>query len=267
MTKGTVYSIEGGKVREIDLPSVFETEYRPDLIKRAALVVQSRKKQAKGADPMAGRKNTAMYQGSRKKPAPHKIINSGVARKRHLKNRRFLLYGQVAGFPGTKGGPDAHPPQAKEIYWESINIKEKKLAIKSAIAATGNKIIVFGRGSHIPTDLHLPIIIEDKFEELERTKDVEMVLEKMNLLEQVERAKGAKKVRAGKGTKRNRQYKRKKSLLIVTSKKSKLLNAAKNLEGVQICEARNLNADLLAPGTKAGRLTIYSEGAIKQLKG
>jgi large subunit ribosomal protein L4e len=45
-----------------------------------------------------------------------------------------------------------------------------------------------------------------------------------------------------------------------------LLNAAKNIPGVDVVEARKLNIELLAPGTHAGRLTIWTHAAIKEIE-
>ena len=41
--------------------------------------------------------------------------------------------------------------------------------------------------------------------------------------------------------------------------------AARNLAGVDVVTVAGLNAELLAPGTHAGRLTIWSESAIRSL--
>jgi large subunit ribosomal protein L4e len=80
----------------------------------------------------------------------------------------------------------------------------------------------------------------------------------------MERAK-IKKVRSGKGKNRGRRYKRKKSVLFVFASNKGLLNAAKNIAGADVCLVNNLNAELLAPGTQPGRLTIFTESAIKKL--
>ena len=47
------------KVGEIKLPSQFEEEFRPDLIQRAVLVVQSHKRQAYAASSDAGKRASA----------------------------------------------------------------------------------------------------------------------------------------------------------------------------------------------------------------
>jgi large subunit ribosomal protein L4e len=42
--------------------------------------------------------------------------------------------------------------------------------------------------------------------------------------------------------------------------------AAQNIPGVQAASVNELNAELLAPGTHPGRLTLYTESAIKLLE-
>jgi large subunit ribosomal protein L4e len=110
----------------------------------------------------------------------------------------------------------------------------------------------------------LPIVVDDSIQELKRAKSVKELLEKIGLEKEIERAKD-KKVRAGKGKRRGRKYTRKKSVLFVIAEDKGFLKAAKNIAGVDICLAKNLNAELLAPGTHPGRLTIFTESAIKKL--
>ncbi len=81
---------------------------------------------------------------------------------------------------------------------------------------------------------------------------------------EIERTKN-KKIRAGKGKTRGRKYKKKKSVLFVISENKGIVNAVGNLAGVDVCLEKNLNAELLAPGTHAGRLTIFTESSIKKL--
>ena len=75
-----------------------------------------------------------------------------------------------------------------------------------------------------------------------------------------------KKVRAGKGKSRGRKYKKKNGPLIVVSKKDKLSRAAVNILGIDVVDVKSLNAELLAPGAKAGRLTLWTKGAIHILE-
>lgn len=260
----SVFDLEGKKGREIALPAVFETVFDPALIKRAVLAIESAKKQPKGNLKKAGRQNTALYRGARYLPTYARTINVEKARLPRLKNRRGLLYGKVAGVAHAVGGPAAHPPLVETVLKEKINKKERRLALQSAIAASANSALVKKRG-HIFNVGQLPLVVEDKLESLKKTRDVVTAFEKIGVFSDVEKAKSKREIRAGKGKKRGRKYKKRKSVLIVTGKNSSAAKAARNLEGVDVVEARNLNSELLAPGTLAGRLTVYTESAIKEI--
>ncbi len=179
-----------------------------------------------------------------------------------LNNRRGRLYGRVAGIPRAVGGPRAHPPKAEANRKERINKKEKKAALNSAIASSIRFDLVSARHI-IEKDISLPIIIEDKFEEIAKTQDLNKVLENLKIKADLDNAKDKVRRRAGKGKMRGRLKKQKKSILIVTAKNAEVFKAARNLPGVEICVARNLNTELFAPGAVPGRLTLWSESALK----
>ncbi|MBU2100996.1 50S ribosomal protein L4 [Candidatus Micrarchaeota archaeon] len=261
--KAQIISLKGEKIKEIELPKVFETEYFPELIKRAVLSIQSNSFQKKGADVWSGRKTTAEYIGIREPPTPKRSINTGMARRPRTKNRRYLLYGKVAGISGAVKGPKAFAPLTEKKIKEKINKKEKKKAFESAVAATASKDLVKKRGHKFEAEL--PLIIENTFEKIKKTKEVSEVLKTLKLWEDVERAKKRKIIRAGKGKRRGRKYKKAKSILIVTGEKSELKKSSRNIEGIEVINSRNLNTKLLAPGTVAGRLTLWTENAIKEL--
>jgi len=65
---------------------------------------------------------------------------------------------------------------------------------------------------------------------------------------------------------RGRKYKTRKGPLLVVSKECKLLKSAKNIPGLDVVEVSKLNAELLAPGTTMGRLTLFTEAAIEKLE-
>lgn len=50
-----VYSLEGEAIDEMELPEIFNEEFRPDVIKRAVLSAQTARVQPWGPDPMAGK--------------------------------------------------------------------------------------------------------------------------------------------------------------------------------------------------------------------
>ena len=55
------------------------------------------------------------------------------------------------------------------------------------------------------------------------------------------------------------------NILFIVSEDKGISKAIKNIPGTDFSIVRNLNAELLAPGTHAGRLTVWSESAIKKL--
>jgi large subunit ribosomal protein L4e len=260
--KANIIGIDGSTKGSIDLPSVFETEYKPKLIKRAVLAIQTARLQPKGANPRAGKENTAVYRGYRGVPAQHRTINVEHARLPRLKNRGSLLSGRVARVPHAVGGHAAHPLKAWEVLAEGINKKEKKLALKSAIATTTMKDLVAKR---FIVEKELPIIVEDKLEEIAKTKEVVGALEKVGVAKDLENAKNKIRKRAGRGKSRGRVWKEKKSVLIVTGKNSPVLKASRNLPGVDAVTAQSLNVELLAPGAEAGRLVIWTKSAVEEL--
>ncbi|MFP4656249.1 MAG: 50S ribosomal protein L4, partial [Candidatus Woesearchaeota archaeon] len=58
----------------------------------------------------------------------------------------------------------------------------------------------------------------------------------------------------------------KKGILIVVSGNCPLEISAPNIPGVDVVRVNELNVGLLAPGADLGRITLYTESAIKQLK-
>ena len=107
--------------------------------------------------------------------------------------------------------------------------------------------------------------MEDRLEEIKTTKELKEVLKKLGVWPDVERAMERTRRRSGKGKRRGRARKVPKSVLIVVGENRGVYQAARNLPGVDVVEVQNLNAELLAPGTRMGRLTLWTQSAIKKL--
>jgi len=258
--KATTYTITGTKGKEIELPKQFSEEIRPDLIKQAVLVIQSRKRQQYGTDPRAGIEYSAKLSRRRKAyRGGYGRSASRIPRKVMLRRgTQFIYVGAVVS--GTVGGRRAHPPKAEKIWEQKINKNERRKAIRSAIAATNNKELIDKRGHKTK---EVPIII-NRLEDLKKTKELKDLLIKLGLDKELERA-AKKKIRAGKGKARGRKYRSAKGPLIVLEKNTLLQKAASNIPGVEVCIVDSLNAELLAPGTEPGRLTIWSTDALEKL--
>jgi len=260
--KASIISLEGKPIKEINLPNQFNEIFHPNLIWRAFLVIQSNKRQPYGTKPDAGMRYSAKV--SRRRRDYRGSYGHGISRvPRKVLWHRGTQFGWVGAFaPGTVGGRRAHPPKSEKIWDKKINIKERRKAIRSALAATLDKNLVMLRNHKIP-DIY-PIIIEDKFENISKTKEIIEIFEKLGLKKELSRLE-VKKIRSGRGKNRGRKYRIKKGPLLIVSKKCKLTDAAKNIQGVDVSTINQINVELLAPGSKAGRLTIYTQGAIEKL--
>ena len=156
MAKVNVYSLKGDITEEIELPEIFEETYRPDVIKRAVISIQTARIQPWGANPMAGKRTTAKSMGSGRGAAMVPRINGSS---------------KAAFVPQAIGGRKAHPPRVNTIYHEKINRKERILAIRSAIAATADKDLVSQRGHQISELDQIPFVVDDELETIKTTKE------------------------------------------------------------------------------------------------
>ncbi len=243
-----IIDLSGNTTKKIS-SSLFDESYRPDLIKKAVLAAQANRQQPYGPHMYAGMRTSAEGWGP----------GRGVSRVARLKNGS-----KAARIPQAVKGRQAHPPKPEKDRTEKINDKERKKAIKSALAAAGNQELVTKRGHKFSAQL--PLIAVDNLAELTKTKDVKSFMEAVKVWDDIERAKDTT-IRAGKGKLRGRRYKNTKSILIVTAEDKGIAKAARNLAGVDIVTFDQLNTELLAPGTHAGRLTIFTESAIAKLEG
>jgi len=246
-----VFDLDGKPAGKIKLPPIFETPIRPDVIKRAVLAIQSARFQPQGRDPMAGKRTTAESRG----------VGLGIARIPRIKGPR----GTGAFAPGTVGGRLAHPPTLEKKIVKKIPRKEKRLALFSAIAATASKEMVVSRGHSVEGIPQIPLVVANELEGLKKTRDVEETLIKLGVLADLYRVRESIKVRAGKGKLRGRKMKQAVGPLIVVAEDKGVGEAARNIPGVEVVPVKSLNAEVLAPGTHPGRLTIWTASAIETL--
>jgi len=261
--KVSIINIENKEIGKKELPSQFNEDVRPDMIKRAVLSVQNSKRQAYGAYEHAGKR--ASVEVSKRRKDYRGCYGLGISRApRKILSRMGTRMNWVGAFaPGTVGGRKAHPPKANRVWEQKINKKERRKAIRSAISATILNNMITDRGHILPESF--PFIISREFEDIEKTKKVAEALEKIGFGKELKRA-AIKQVRAGKGKTRGRKYKKKAGPLIVVSKKCKLMQSARNMPGIKIAEVKSINAELLAPGTFPGRLTLWTDSAIELLE-
>ncbi|UCE43641.1 MAG: 50S ribosomal protein L4 [Candidatus Bathyarchaeota archaeon] len=247
-----IFGINGEVKGKARIPQIFKTPVRPDVIKRAVIALQSHRFQPQGRAPHAGKRTTAESRG----------VGLGISRIPRIKGGA-----RAALAPSTVGGRRTHPPKSEKKIEKKIPKKEMRLALRSAVAATASREIVASRG-HIVYDVpDFPLVVTDELQQLKKTRDVRDALIRLGVWSDVYRVKESKNIRAGRGKTRGRRKKQAVGPLIVITENEGVVEAARNLPGVDITVVNSLNAELLAPGTHSGRLTLWTNSAFETVDG
>ena len=242
-----VLDIEGKPTGEISLPTVFETRLRLDIIQKASIAQQSHRFQPQGRNLMAGKRTTAEGFG----------VGRGISRVPRI-GGHGPLSGTAAFAPGTVGGRMAFPPVTAKKIAKQINRKERRLALRSAIAATASDEIVRQRGHKFDEQRRLPLVVNDEVEKLSKSSQAKHFLSAVGVWDDVLRVRRSKRIKSG------RRVHAVGPLIVVGDDKT-ARKALRNFEGVSVIRADELSVESLAPGTHPGRLTIWSESAVKKI--
>lgn len=255
MATTNVYAVNGGVAGTVEVPEAFATPYRPDIIKKAVLAAAANGRQPYGPGARSGMRHAVSFRGK----------GTGSAR-----NQRIHGLGKAGESPNNVSGRRAHPPRPERIWAQKVNKKEAKIARASALAATGCADCVKARGHKFDDKVSFPIVVEDALNDVKETAAVIELFEKIGIDYDLDRAKEGRKIRAGRGTMRNRKYRTPISVLIVVAddeRNAPIFKSAANLPGVSVEEIKTLNTSILAPGGDAGRLTVYTKAAIDAIGG
>lgn len=254
--KTLTLTITGTKDGEIELPLIFSTPFRRELIHKAFTNLTSHKFQPQGRHPSAGQDVVA---DSNDPPT-----GQGVSRVARAQGGGGGRQGQGAEVASTRGGRQAHPPIVEKVIYKKLNKKENKLALCSAIAATASKNLVELRGHKVKDIESFPIIVSDEIESISKASEVTTLLESLKLTDDLKRL-DARKPRSGQSRLRGRAKKVGKSVLFVTRDASKISQAVGAIPGIEAKSAKDLSVLDLAPGSDPIRLTVYSKSAIEEI--
>lgn len=259
--KAVIRSKSGEKKGEVSLPDQFKEPVRADLIKRAVHAIWSHNRQPYGTDPKAGQKSSAKL--SRRRRDWKASYGHGISRvQRKIMSHRGTRFNWVgATNPNTVGGRQSHPPVVEKIWDRKINTKERRKAIRSAMAASVDKGLVLKKGHKVT---EYPFILETQIEQIAKAKEAFELFNKLGLTDELLRA-GKRTEKTGRARRRGRTYQKSKGPLVVVSKKCEFMKAAGNIPGVDVVLVTDLNAEVLAPGAEPGRLTLYTESSIEQI--
>jgi large subunit ribosomal protein L4e len=120
------------------------------------------------------------------------------------------------------------------------------------------------RGHSVENVTEFPLVV-DGLNDNDKTSELVSVLEKLGAADDLSKVKSSKKIRTGVGKYRNSRYVMRKGPLLVYNDESNLAQAARNIQGVDVCNVHRLNILQLAPGGHLGRFVIYTKSAFSAL--
>ena len=251
--KAQLYSVKGEKKSIIELPALFETSVREDIIHKYFESDRLSSAQPYASYEEAGKRHVASGRFRRRRKVWRSSYGKGQSRvpRKQLWRRgsQFNLVG--AEVSSARGGRMPHPPKGLMMY-RKINNKEKTLAFNSALAATLNNDLIAKRYLTLNSkDLH-PSVIESL---PGKTKELITILS--SIFPGVAHILKVKTIRSGKGKMRGRKYKSTAGLLIVKGSKE-----SASFKGLDVLSVKEVSITDLYP---LGRLTLYTQEAVKEL--
>ncbi|MEK6919041.1 MAG: 50S ribosomal protein L4 [Nanoarchaeota archaeon] len=248
-----------GQGKEVEVPKIFSSTVREDLAQKFHEINKEQAPYAPGE--YSGMKYSASGIAKHRRHLWKTQYGHGISRipRKIMWRRGTQFYWVGATINSARGGRAAHPPRVEHFLAEKkMNKKEAEMAIKSAIASTAQEKLIRKRYSSISKETkmpQLPIIVDETVMKTNTKELIKFLKENLKGLEQVIFRNRA--VRAGIGKRRGRKYKQNAGLLMITGNEEE-----KKFSGIEIKKLQDLEIADVFP---LGRLTIYTEKAIKEL--
>ncbi|CAF1677623.1 unnamed protein product [Adineta ricciae] len=213
------------------------------------------KRQAHAVSTKAGEQTSAESWGT----------GRAVARIPRVRGGGTHRSGQGAFGNMCRGGRMYAPLKVWRKWHRKINLKQRRYALVSALAASGVPSLVLARGHSIETVPEIPLVLSDKVQDIKKTKEAVAILRKVGAWSDILKVYASKHTRAGVGKMRNRRTVMKRGPVIIYDKDNGVKKAFRNIPGVSLLSVERLNLLRLAPGGHVGRFVIWTESAFKKL--
>lgn len=251
-----VYSDSKPATQHVTLPGVFTSPIRSDIVQDVHTRMAKNKRQAYSVSKYAGHQTSAESWGT----------GRAVARIPRVAGGGTHRAGQGAFGNMCRGGRMFAPTKTWRRWHRKIAVGQKRFALTSSLAASALPALVMARGHRIEQIPEVPLVIDNKtIDNIDKTSKAVALLKSLNALNDVEKVKDSRKLRAGKGKMRNRRYVQRRGPLVVYNEKTPLVKAFRNLPGVELACVTRLNLLQLAPGGHLGRFVIWTKDAFERL--
>jgi len=247
-------SVEGGKA-QIELPHVFLSPIRPDIVQFVHTNMRKNARQAYAVKTGAGHQHSAESWGT----------GRAVSRIPRVSGGGTSRAGQGAFGNMCRKGRMFAPTRVWRRWHRRINSNQRRYATASALAATALPSLVMARGHRISEIAEIPCVVGNEIEALQKTRQAIAALKATGAYDDVEKVKTSRKLRPGKGKMRNRRHVHRLGPLIVYNQDQGLVKAFRNLPGVDLAQVERLNLLQLAPGGHMGRFIIWTKSAFERL--
>lgn len=173
--------------------------------------------------------------------------------------------GQGAFGNMCRGGRMFSPTKTWRRWMHKIKKNERRFATASALAASSVSALVLARGHKVERINEVPLVVSDDIQSYNKTTQAYKFLKRARAIDDLRRVKSSKKLRPGRGKSRNRRYRQRLGPLVIYKENKGLVNAFRNIPGVEVASVDRLNLLQLAPGGHVGRFIIWTESAFKEL--
>ncbi|XP_053622639.1 large ribosomal subunit protein uL4 [Plodia interpunctella] len=239
----------------LPLPFVFKAPIRPDIVNDVHVSISKNARQPYCVSKEAGHQTSAESWGT----------GRAVARIPRVRGGGTHRSGQGAFGNMCRGGRMFAPTKPWRRWHRRVNLRVRRAAVAAAVAATGVPALVQARGHVIEKVPELPLVVSDKVQEINKTKQAVIFLRRVKAWSDVLKVYKSQRLRAGKGKMRNRRRIQRKGPLIVYGKDQGLTRAFRNIPGVELASVERLSLLKLAPGGHVGRFIIWTHSAFDRL--
>lgn len=251
-------SVQGGG--SVKLPEVFLSPIRPDIVNDCHTGMAKNNRQAYAVSKTAGHQTAAESWGT----------GRAVSRIPRVPGGGTHRAGQGAFGNMCRGGHMFAPTKTWRRWHRRVNLKQKRYAVCSALAASAVPSLLMARGHAVETIPEVPLIIDEASESISKTAKAVELLKSIGAYADIEKVKDSRNLRSGKGKMRNRRYVQRRGPLIVYDAHGaggapKMVQAMRNIPGVELCAVDRLGLLTLAPGGHLGRFIIWTKGAFEKL--
>ncbi|KAG6850256.1 hypothetical protein H0H93_015808 [Arthromyces matolae] len=250
-----VRSSTGEPSSSLPLPAVLTAPIRLDVVAQVHKSIAKNKRQAYAVSEKAGHQTSAESWGTGRAVARIPRVGGGGTHRS----------GQAAFGNMCRGGRMFAPTKTWRKWHVKVNQNQRRFAVVSALAASALPSLVLARGHRIEQIEEVPLVIANAAESFKKTKEAVALLRSLNAYADVVKVSNSRKLRAGKGKLRNRRHRQRRGPLVVYNEDNGIVQAFRNLPGVELVNVRRLNLLQLAPGGHLGRFVIWTESAFALL--